>query len=53
MRDRSRTALLATPSEDHREDEHEYFLFRRVFFESGSRGETRLGVGVMIPLRIN
>jgi hypothetical protein len=27
--------------------------FRRVFFESGSRSETRLGVGVMIPLRIN
>ena len=26
--------------------------FRRVFFESGSRSETRLGVGVAIPLRI-
>jgi hypothetical protein len=26
--------------------------FRRVFFESGSKSETRLGVGVMIPLRI-
>jgi hypothetical protein len=26
--------------------------FRRVFFESNSRSETRLGVGVAIPLRI-
>lgn len=27
--------------------------FRRVFFESNSRSETRLGVGVMIPIRIS
>ena len=26
--------------------------FRRVFFESGSQSETRLGVGVMIPIRV-
>jgi hypothetical protein len=27
--------------------------FRRVFFESNSRSETRLGVGVMIPIRVD
>jgi hypothetical protein len=27
--------------------------FRRVFFETESRSETRVGVGIMIPLRID